>query len=379
MVSMARPFLADAELVNKAREGRADEINVCPSLAGFVHQFGIACNQACLDHTFQGQISSCLVNPLACHETILGYGPTQQRKRIAVVGAGPAGLSAACVAAERGHEVHLYDAAAEIGGQFNLAKQIPGKEEFYETLRYFRKRIDLTGVNLHLDTRVEVDDLLLGKFDEVILATGVTPRVPRIEGIDHPKVVSYVDVLKRRVEVGKSAALIGAGGIGFDVSEFLVHHEGDERGSQNVEVFADEWGVDLDYEHAGGLEKPTPDPSARTLYLMQRKKGKLGAGLGKTTGWIHRQSLRKKQVHLLGEVTYERIDDAGLHITVAGEPRTLVVDHVVVCAGQLSLRELEEPLRAAGVNVHLIGGAKLASELDAKRAIKEGLEVSRVL
>ena len=368
MVSMARPFLADAELVNKAREGRADEINVC-----------IACNQACLDHTFQGQISSCLVNPLACHETILGYGPTQQRKRIAVVGAGPAGLSAACVAAERGHEVHLYDAAAEIGGQFNLAKQIPGKEEFYETLRYFRKRIDLTGVNLHLDTRVEVDDLLLGKFDEVILATGVTPRVPRIEGIDHPKVVSYVDVLKRRVEVGKSAALIGAGGIGFDVSEFLVHHEGDERGSQNVQVFADEWGVDLDYENAGGLEKPTPDPSARTLYLMQRKKGKLGAGLGKTTGWIHRQSLRKKQVHLLGEVTYERIDDAGLHITVAGEPRTLVVDHVVVCAGQLSLRELEEPLRAAGVNVHLIGGAKLASELDAKRAIKEGLEVSRVL
>ena len=368
MVSMARPFLADAEFVNKAQQNRADEINVC-----------IACNQACLDHTFSGKISSCLVNPLACHETILNYTDTAQPKRVAVVGAGPAGLSAACVAAERGHEVHLYDAAAEIGGQFNLAKQIPGKEEFYETLRYFRRRIDLTGVHLHLNTRVDADYLLDKKFDEVILATGVTPRIPKIEGIDHPKVVSYVDVLKKKVTIGNSAALIGAGGIGFDVSEYLVHDEGEVRGSQNLEKFAEEWGVDLDIEHAGGLEKPTPETSPRTIYLMQRKAGKLGAGLGKTTGWIHRQSLRKRKVHQISEVAYQRIDDAGLHITVKGEPQVLAVDHVVVCAGQLPLRELEEPLRAAQVNVHLIGGAKLASELDAKRAIKEGLEVARAL
>ena len=365
MVSMARPFLADPEFVNKAREGRREEINVC-----------IACNQACLDHTFSGKISSCLVNPLACHETIRSYGPTPKPKRVAVVGAGPAGLSAATIAAERGHHVDLYDAASEIGGQFNLAKQIPGKEEFYETLRYYATRIKLTGVHLHLNTRVNTTDLIEGKYDEVILATGVTPRTPKIQGIDHEKVVSYVDVLKRKVTIGKSVALIGAGGIGFDVSEFLVHRDGDERGSQNLEVFADEWGIDLAYRRPGGLEEPMPDPSPREVYLLQRSKGKLGGKLGKTTGWIHRQSLRKKKVHMIGEVTYDRIDDEGLHLIVEEKPVLLPVDHVVVCAGQLPLRELQEPLEAAGMAVHLIGGAKLAGELDAKRAIQEGLEVA---
>jgi len=360
MVSMARPLLADADWVNKAAAGRADEINTC-----------IACNQGCLDHIFVGKRCTCLVNPRACYETELVYRPAARPKRIAVVGAGPAGLAAATVAAGRGHQVELFEADERIGGQFNLAVRIPGKEEFSETLRYFRRQIELSGVRLHLNHRVTAEELTQGGYDDVVLATGVVPRTPAIPGIDHPKVLSYIDVL-HGAPVGRRVAIIGAGGIGFDIAEFLAH-EG-ESPSLNPALFFKEWGVDTQLRARGGVEgvQPEPQPSPRTIYLLQRKAGRPGAGLGKTTGWIHRASLKAKHVQMIGGVSYQRIDDQGLHATVDGRTRLFEVDNVVICAGQESLTELVGALRAAGTRVTVIGGAKLAAELDAKRAIDEG-------
>jgi len=359
MVSMARPLLADSQWVRKAREQRADEINTC-----------IACNQACLDHVFVHKKASCLVNPRACAETELNYLPTKSPKRIAVVGAGPAGMAAATVAAQRGHNVTLFDSAGEIGGQFNLAKKIPGKEEFKETLRYFGRQIELTGVKVNLGVRVTASDLIEAKFDEVILATGIAPRRPRIEGINHRKVSSYVDVISGRHVAGRSVALIGAGGIGFDVAEYLVQHG--TSATLDTSRWMAEWGVDSSFESAGGLREPTPEAPARQVWLLQRSEGRPGAKLGKTTGWIHRAALKHKQVRMLGNVTYERIDDAGLHIKIGDASQCLPVDDVVICAGQDPLRELVEPLTQAGITAHLIGGADVAAELDAKRAIDQG-------
>lgn len=366
MVSMARPFLADAEFVNKAAAGRGDEINTC-----------IGCNQACLDHIFQGKLTSCLVNPRACRETELNYLPAATPKKLAVVGAGPAGMAFATIAAERGHAVTLFDAAGEIGGQFNVAKRIPGKEEFHETLRYFARRIDTTGVQLRLNTRVSAADL--AGFDEVVLATGIAPRTPDIPGIDHPKVLSYLDVLKNGKPVGRKVAIIGAGGIGFDTAEFLTH-EG-KSPSLDVAAFMREWGVDMDIATAGGLAAsgPQPHPSPREVYLLQRKNSKVGEGLGKTTGWIHRSSLQMKQVKMIPAVSYERIDDDGLHVVIKGEPQVLAVDNIILCAGQEPLRELQQPLLAAGKPVHLIGGADVAAELDAKRAIDQGARLAATI
>lgn len=361
MVSMARPLLADSFFAKKAEEGRADEINTC-----------IACNQACLDHVFQRKICSCLVNPRACHETLLNYTPTKKKKKIAVVGAGPAGLSAATIAAQRGHEVDLYEASAEIGGQFNMAKQIPGKEEFFETLRYYQKQIELTGVNLKLNTFAKPE--MLKAYDDVIVATGVKPRELNIPGIDHPKVLSYIDVLLHKKPVGKRVAIIGAGGIGFDVAEYLSH-EG-ESPSMNMDMFMKEWGVDATYDNPGGVKQPEPHPSPREIYLFQRSEGKPGKRLGKTTGWIHRASLKMKKVKMMGGIAYHKIDDQGIHVTMEGEQRVLDVDNVIICAGQVVYRDLQDPLVAANVNTHLIGGADVASELDAKRAIKQGAELA---
>ncbi|QBM17636.1 2,4-dienoyl-CoA reductase [Marinobacter sp. JH2] len=367
MISMARPFLADAELVLKAAEDRANEINTC-----------IGCNQACLDHTFSGKLTTCLVNPRACNETELAYVKTMKPKSIAVVGAGPAGLAFATVAAERGHKVTVFDDASEIGGQFNVAKRIPGKEEFYETLRYYRVMLDKHGVDVRLNTRVSEVDLKAGGFDEVILASGVKPRTPEIEGIDHPKVIGYLDAILKRKPVGQKVAVIGAGGIGFDVSEFIVH-EGDSP-SLNTEHFMKEWGVDLTVEHRGGIKGVTPQvpAPAREVYLLQRKVSKVGKNLGKTTGWIHRASLKNRDVQMIPGVSYRKIDDEGLHITVTpkgaeqGEDKVLPVDTVIICAGQDPLRELQAGLEASGLPVHLIGGADVAAELDAKRAIDQG-------
>ncbi|MFK3795203.1 FAD-dependent oxidoreductase [Pseudomonas sp. NPDC088444] len=370
MVSMARPFLADADFVNKAAAGRADEINTC-----------IGCNQACLDHTFGGKLTSCLVNPRACHETELNYLPVKQIKKIAVVGAGPAGLAAATVAAERGHEVTLFDSASEIGGQFNVAKRVPGKEEFYETLRYFGRKVQTTGVDLRLNTRVSVEDLAGKGYDEVILATGIAPRVPAIPGIENPKVLSYLDVILQRKPVGKSVAVIGAGGIGFDVSEFLVHQG--VPTSLDRDAFWEEWGIDGALNARGGVAgvKPHPHAPARQVFLLQRKTSKVGDGLGKTTGWIHRTGLKNKHVQMLNSVEYLKIDDAGLHIRIGaeGEEKVLPVDNVVICAGQDPLRELYDGLQAAGQSVHLIGGADVAAELDAKRAINQGSRLAAEL
>jgi len=369
MVSMARPFLADPEFVNKAAAGRSNEINTC-----------IGCNQACLDHTFGGKLTTCLVNPRACHETELNYLPTIAVKKIAVVGAGPAGLSAATVAAERGHQVTLFDSASEIGGQFNVAKRVPGKEEFFETLRYFAHKLQTTGVELRLNTRVDVPQLLAGQFDEIILATGISPRSPAIPGIEHPKVLSYLDVILGRKPVGATVAVIGAGGIGFDVSEFLVH-EGVAT-SQDREAFWREWGIDPELEARGGVAgiKPEVHAPARQVFLLQRKKTKVGDGLGKTTGWIHRAGLKNKRVQMLNSVEYLSIDNDGLHIRIdEGEPQLLPVDNIVICAGQDPLRELQAGLVAAGQSVHLIGGADVAAELDAKRAINQGSRLAAEL
>ena len=364
MVSMARPLLADPQWPNKARAGRSDAINTC-----------IACNQACLDHVFENKKASCLVNPRACAETELDYAKTAAPKSIAVVGAGPAGLACATVAAERGHRVVLFDAASEIGGQFNLAKQIPGKEEFHETLRYFRHRIVETGVELRLDTRTDGD--ALSGFDEVVIATGVTPRAVDFPGIDHPKVVGYLDVLQRRVVPGAKVAIIGAGGIGFDVGEFLVQ-EG-ESPSLDASRWMAEWGVDPAFDAPGGLAKPRPEPAARQVWLLQRTPGKPGARLGKTTGWIHRGTLKAKGVKMLGGVEYVGVDDDGLRIRVDGTEQLLDVGTGVVCAGQEPQRALADALRGEGRSVHVIGGADVAAELDAKRAIDQGSRLAAAL
>ncbi|WP_324623153.1 NADPH-dependent 2,4-dienoyl-CoA reductase [Delftia lacustris] len=366
MVSMARPLLADGDFVRKARQGRADEINTC-----------IACNQACLDHTFGGKITSCLVNPRACHETELVIAPAPAAKRIAVVGAGPAGLSFAVTAAQRGHAVTLFDAASEIGGQFNIAKKVPGKEEFHETLRYFRRQLELGGVALQLGHRVEAAQLIEGGYDEIVLATGIRPRVPAIDGVDHPKVLGYLDVLQGDRPVGERVAIIGAGGIGFDVAEYLTH--AGDSGAVAPRKFYAEWGIDTDYAQAGGLAQPQAQPSPRRVHLLQRKSTKVGDQLGKTTGWIHRTSLKARSVAMGSGVAYERIDDAGLHITVDGQPQLLEVDNVVLCAGQEPQRELHAALSAAGCSVHLIGGADVAAELDAKRAIVQGTTLAASL
>ena len=364
MISMARPMLADAYFVEKAATGRADEINTC-----------IGCNQACLDHTFGGKITSCLVNPRACHETLLKIEPTATRKRVAVVGAGPAGLAFAVTAAERGHDVTLFDADKEIGGQFNVAKKIPGKEEFYETLRYFARQLELLGVNVSLGKRVTAADL--EGFEEVALATGVIPRIPDIEGIAHNKVLGYLDVLRDGKMVGKSVAIIGAGGIGFDVAEFLSH-EG-ESGSVNSAKFYSEWGIDPSYASAGGITRPNVEQPSRQIFMLQRKASKAGEGLGKTTGWIHRAGLKHRNVKMLTGVTYRKVDDEGLHITVNDKDQVLPVEHVILCAGQDPQRELQADLEKTGVAVHLIGGADLAVELDAKRAILQGTEVAAAI
>ncbi|MBI6766554.1 NADPH-dependent 2,4-dienoyl-CoA reductase [Pseudomonas syringae] len=370
MVSMARPFLADPEFVNKAAAGHAERINTC-----------IGCNQACLDHTFGGKLTSCLVNPRACHETELNYLPTLQVRKIAVVGAGPAGLAAATVAAQRGHEVTLFDSASEIGGQFNIAKRVPGKEEFAETLRYFRNKVQETGVQLRLGNRVKAADLLGAGFDEVILATGIAPRTPAIPGIDNPMVLSYLDVILQRKPAGRRVAVIGAGGIGFDVSEFLVHQG--VATSLDREAFWKEWGIDTTLQARGGVAgvKPEAHAPARQVFLLQRKSSKVGDGLGKTTGWIHRTGLKNKQVQMLNAVQYLKIDDAGLHIRIGedGEEKLLAVDNVVICAGQDPLRELYDDLLNAGQSVHLIGGADVAAELDAKRAIDQGSRLAATL
>jgi len=374
MVSMARPFLADADFVNKVAGNRADEINTC-----------IGCNQACLDHTFANQRASCLVNPRAAHETELMYVKKTRVKKVAVIGSGPAGLSASTVAAECGHDVTLFDSSDSIGGQFKIAMQVPGKEEFSETLRYFARRIEITGVKLQLNQRVTREQLLAQGFDEIIVATGITPRTPPIEGVNHPKVLSYIDVLLHKKSVGEKVAIIGAGGIGFDVAEYLIH---DPRISLpvSVEHWCEDWGVDLHANANGGLAQNLTAPKPfRHIHLLQRKTSKVGAGLGKTSGWVHRAALQRGGVVMMAGVEYHKIDDAGLHITVNGVAKILDVDNVILCAGQDSLAELMPPqtgdktAKHTGPRFHKIGGAKLAAELDAKRAIREGAELAASL
>jgi 2,4-dienoyl-CoA reductase (NADPH2) len=362
MVSMARPFLADADFVAKAAAGKSDEINTC-----------IGCNQACLDHVFNGRMTSCLVNPRACHETELNPVAADTPKKLAVIGAGPAGLAFAINAAGRGHQVTLFDSAEKIGGQFNVAKQIPGKEEFFETLRYFSRQLELTAVEVILNTRVSAELLNGSDFDEVIIATGIVPRIPAIEGVDHSKVLSYLDVLRDKKPVGKKVAVIGAGGIGFDVAEYLAHSG--EPTSQNIPAFMKEWGIDMSLQARAGVEgiKAQVSPPARDIYLLQRKQSKVGAGLGKTTGWIHRAGLANKGVKMLAGCEYRRIDDKGLHITLEGEDQLLAVDNIILCAGQESRRELLDGLNKP---YHLIGGADIAAELDAKTAIDQGTRLA---
>ena len=358
LVSMARPMLADSDFMNKAAEDRADEINTC-----------IACNQACLDHTFSGKTTSCLVNPRACHETLLKYEPTENPKKIAVVGAGPAGLAYATVAAERGHHVSLYDAASEIGGQFNLAKLVPGKEEFYETLRYYNRMIEKLRIDLHLNTRADADMLADGGFDNIIIATGISPRVPELEGINHPSVVGYVDALRGTKPVGSKVAIMGAGGIGFDVADF-ISHDG-PSGAQNIDIFAREWGIDFKNHPRGGVTGIEPEVASapREIFLMQRKETAVGKGLGKTTGWTHRLTLSRRGVKMMNGIEYLKIDDRGLHFLRENKPDHLEVDTIIICAGQEPLRDVYDAAQARGLPVELIGGAYEAAELDAKAAI----------
>jgi 2,4-dienoyl-CoA reductase (NADPH2) len=369
MVSMARPFLADADWVAKAAGNRTDEINTC-----------IGCNQACLDHTFQRKVASCLVNPRAAHETQLVIAPTRRAKRVAVVGAGPAGLAAAITASGRGHAVDLFEADGEIGGQFNLARRIPGKEEFAETIRYYVRQLELTGVKVHLNHQATAAELAEGGYDDIVLATGVTPRTPDIPGLDRTNVHTYADVITGRVQVGARVAVIGAGGIGFDVSEFLTH-TGAHGVAQDRDEWLREWGVGDPAESRGGLAVAQRVESPRQVVLLQRKASRLGAGLGKTSGWVHRATLKARGVEMIGGVTYERIDDTGLHITIGKDrvPRVLDVDDVVVCAGQESRRELLAALQDRGQTVHVIGGADEARELDAKRAIDQGTRLAASL
>ena len=365
MISMARPFLADPEWVNKAAQEREDEINTC-----------IACNQACLDHVFEQKVASCLVNPRACHETELNYTPAVNRKKIAVVGAGPEGLAASTIAAQRGHKVTLFDADKEIGGQFNMAKQIPGKEEFYETIRYFNKQLELHNVDVQLNTRVSAKDLEGDDFDEIIIATGIKPRIPNINGIEHHKVLSYLDVLKDKKPIGKRVAIIGAGGIGFDLSEYLLHSG--ESSAMNLDLWLKEWGIDTSIKSRGGIDgiKPVIHPGEREIFMFKRSKGKFGGKLGKTTGWIHRANLKKKNIQFINEVAYTKIDDQGLHYIQNDKAKILDVDHIVICAGQTPLRELYDALSELGKKVHMIGGADVAAELDAKRAIDQGCRLA---
>ena len=360
LVSMARPMLADADLVLKALEGREDEINTC-----------IACNQACLDHSFTGREVSCLVNPRACHETILNYEKTTAAKRIAVVGAGPAGLAYAHIAAERGHNVTLYDSANEIGGQFNLAKRVPGKEEFEETIRFFNRMIELHDINLQLNTLVSADMLKSGGFDEVIIASGIAPRTPDIEGINHEKVISYIDAIKGTRPVGKKVAIIGAGGIGFDVAELILHKG--TSAALDIDVFAKEWGIDFKNHPRGGVTGVVPEVAKndKEVFLLQRKDTPVGRGLGKTTGWTHKMSLARRDVKMINGVDYRRVDDEGLHLLVNNQAELLDVDTIILCAGQLPLRTLYDELEGSGLSVKLVGGAYEAAELDAKAAINQ--------
>lgn len=366
MVSMARPFLADENFVAKAAANKSDEINTC-----------IGCNQACLDHVFKQQRASCLVNPVACYETELLFEKTNNQKKIAVVGAGPAGLAFSVYAAQRGHQVEIFDRGSEIGGQFNYAKQIPGKEEFYETLRYFKKQIALLDITLHLNQQQSVEQLSGAGFDEIVLATGIVPRALDIKGIDHEKVKSYIQVLRDKEPVGKRVAIIGAGGIGFDVAEFLVE---EESLTKSPDKWLKNWGVDKNYQENGGLSNHAiSETPAREIYLLQRKTSKVGAGLGKTTGWIHRATLQKNGVKMLAGVTYQEVNDQGLVISVDGNSQTLAVDNIIICAGQESERSLYQQLKAQGVNAHLIGGANVAAELDAKRAIRQAAELAATI
>ena len=368
LVSMARPLLADAEFMRKTAEGREDEINTC-----------IACNQACLDHTMTGRLTSCLVNPRACRETILNYPPVAAQKSIAVVGAGPAGLAYATVAAKRGHKVTLFEASDKIGGQFNLAKRIPGKEEFYEPLRYFERMIEVMGIDTRLNTHVDAESLAAKGYDHVVVATGVLPRKPQIDGIDHPKVIGYIDAILGRAEIGQKVAIIGAGGIGFDVCE-LISHTG-VSGALNRDVFAAEWGIDFENHPRGGVTgvEPKVAPSPRQITLLQRKDSKVGAGLGKTTGWTHRIMLARRGIVMMNGIEYQRIDDQGLHIVHGDEAHCLAVDTVIICAGQESLRSLYDAVIAKGMSAELVGGAYKAAELDAKAAIDQASHLAAAI